>query len=339
MAKYRITSKGSLVTIKSKLALGEQINERELELFNRQLFRGCFRPRVEGKKEIIYTAPDAINICKFLRAPVTDAVFFEIIAQTLEMAKRIEINGLYRENLILDMKMVFICERTKEVFFVYQPIISRLSSGNVYAFLADLTQLAEKNAHGDADFLQKFKVFLENPANYRLEDIELYVRNACPQVYRKVVAADAGKSGFITNDRIAYKMHYQDKDSDNMGTTLLSGDEGTTLLGEDEGTILLTQAPCFPTIWRRKTEKSAKVDKNYFVIGKEAGCDFQISDNKAISRKHAVIENRNGIYYITDKNSTNHTYLNGQMLECEVPYELRDGSVIRIADEEFEFEW
>ena len=58
MAKYRIVSKGNIVTIKSKLSFGEQINEREINIFEQQIFRGCFRPRQEGKKTIIYTAPD-----------------------------------------------------------------------------------------------------------------------------------------------------------------------------------------------------------------------------------------------------------------------------------------
>ena len=55
MAKYRIVSKGNIVTIKSKLSFGEQINEREINIFEQQIFRGCFRPRQEGKKTIIYT--------------------------------------------------------------------------------------------------------------------------------------------------------------------------------------------------------------------------------------------------------------------------------------------
>ena len=42
MAKYRIVSKGNIVTIKSKLSFGEQINEREINIFEQQIFRGCF---------------------------------------------------------------------------------------------------------------------------------------------------------------------------------------------------------------------------------------------------------------------------------------------------------
>lgn len=67
MAKYRIVSKGNIVTIKSKLSFGEQINEREINIFEQQIFRGCFRPRQEGKKTIIYTAPDVVPLISYLK--------------------------------------------------------------------------------------------------------------------------------------------------------------------------------------------------------------------------------------------------------------------------------
>ena len=38
-----------------------------------------------------------------------------------------------------------------------------------------------------------------------------------------------------------------------------------------------------------------------------------------------------------DKGSTNHTYLNGEMLDAENSYVLSDHDSIQIADEEFTF--
>lgn len=44
-----------------------------------------------------------------------------------------------------------------------------------------------------------------------------------------------------------------------------------------------------------------------------------------------------GTYYLMDKSSTNHTYLNGEMLDAENSYVLSDHDSIQIADEEFTF--
>ena len=88
---------------------------------------------------------------------------------------------------------------------------------------------------------------------------------------------------------------------------------------------------------RKNTGESVEINKNIFTIGKENESDFIVSNNKAISRRHAVIEKINGNYYLTDKKSTNHTYLNGEILEPERAYVLSDNDNIRIADEEFIF--
>lgn len=240
---------------------------------------------------------------------------------------------------MLQPELVYISERTKELFFVYQPIISRTTSGNVYAFLGDITQLAIKNSKEEKEFLKAFEKFLNDTQNYKIEDIEKYIRKMYPQVFRKIVTADAGKSGFITNDRASYENHYH-REEDEEGTTLLvEGDEGgTTLLVEDEeeGTTLLQQE-AFPIFERKNTGESVEINKNIFTIGKENESDFIVSNNKAISRRHAVIEKINGNYYLTDKKSTNHTYLNGEILEPERAYVLSDNDNIRIADEEFIF--
>ncbi len=341
LAKYRVSAGKNLITIKSRLSFGEEINIRELEIFDQQLLRGFFRPKPMGKKNLIYTAPDAVAIGKYLKTPVTREVFFEIVAQILEAAKRVEMNGLYLGNLILDLGMVFICARTKEVFFVYQPLISRFSAGNLYAFVGDVTEAAGKSMQGLPEFLAEFKAFLANPSNYKTEDLEAYVRKACPQAYQKIVAADAGRSGFITDDRIAYENHYGNGPSDASGTTLLWEEEaeGTALLDDGEGTVLLTPTETYPVITRLRTGEQREIDRESFLVGKESSCNFCIGDNRAVSRRHALIEKKAGVYYITDQNSTNHTWVNDEQLKGGVPYELSDQSLIRMADEEFKYTW
>lgn len=311
-------------------------------MFYQQMFRGCFRPRQEGKKTIIYTAPDVVELKKFLKKPVEEEKFFGIVAQTMEMVKRIEMNGLYLHNLMLQLDLVYICERTNEVFFVYQPIMSRLTSGSVYAFLGDMTQFLIKASNEKPGFLEEFQNFLGNPENYRVEEIEQYVRMVCPQVFRKIIMADAGKSGFITNDRVMYEKHYHDNIDEESGTTLLTDEEemATTILcEEEEGTTILAQEEYYPTLVRVSTDERIMIDRDNFLIGKSNECNYSIPDNKAVSRNHAVIEKINGSYYIVDKGSTNHTYLNGEKVENEKPYALTGGDRIQLADEEFEFEW
>ena len=93
-----------------------------------------------------------------------------------------------------------------------------------------------------------------------------------------------------------------------------------------------------PTLYRIKTNTSVSLDKPVFRIGKEPSfVDYCISDNTAISRSHANIIRRGDDYYIVDTNSTNHTFVNGNMINSNEEIRLEQGYKIRFANEEFEF--
>ena len=111
--------------------------------------------------------------------------------------------------------------------------------------------------------------------------------------------------------------------------------------GEEE-TVVLTAAAGnrrkTPVLIRKRTGETIYINKQAFCIGKaDQGVDFKITDNKSISRRHAYITNINGIYYLRDNNSTNHTYLNGEMLYSNVEIVIPDNSRIRLSNEEFIF--
>ncbi len=93
-----------------------------------------------------------------------------------------------------------------------------------------------------------------------------------------------------------------------------------------------------PHLIRVKDGRKVYINKPVFRIGKEKSyVDFFIGDNSAISRSHANILVRADKYYIVDTNSTNHTYIDGKVLQSNSEYEIVHGTKIRFANEDFEF--
>jgi len=93
-----------------------------------------------------------------------------------------------------------------------------------------------------------------------------------------------------------------------------------------------------PYLIRVKNNERIELNKPVFRIGKEKSyVDYFISDNTAISRSHANVISRDGEYFVVDTNSTNHTYVNGMMIQSNVETKIADGAKIRLANEEFEF--
>ncbi len=117
----------------------------------------------------------------------------------------------------------------------------------------------------------------------------------------------------------------------------------TTVLnaGVGETTVLSTAMETTkndPHLIRTKNNEKIPLNKPVFRIGKERSyVDYFIGDNTAISRSHANIINHNGEFFVVDTNSTNHTYVNGGMIQSGVETKLSHGTKIRLANEDFEF--
>lgn len=92
-----------------------------------------------------------------------------------------------------------------------------------------------------------------------------------------------------------------------------------------------------PYLVRVNTQDRMMVAKQNFKIGKSNLADYTVEGNNAVSRVHAIITNKDGEYFIKDNKSTNHTYVNGKMLQDDESELLVHDSKIVLGDEEFEF--
>lgn len=115
-------------------------------------------------------------------------------------------------------------------------------------------------------------------------------------------------------------------------TSVLNGGAGETSVlggGAQRGSASLT---------RLRNAEHINISKLIFKIGKERSkVDYCIPDNSSISRHHATIQNRGGVYFLSDNGSTNATFLNGNRVEPGREARLENGDRFKLADEEFEF--
>lgn len=117
----------------------------------------------------------------------------------------------------------------------------------------------------------------------------------------------------------------------------------TTVLGLSSGgeTTVLGNCPelnRYACLVRKKTGEKIIIRGEVFRLGKEpAYVDYCIKNNPAVSRSHADILLKSQGYVMVDNNSLNHTYVNGIQLAPKEQTVLTDGSLIALADEEFEF--
>lgn len=117
-----------------------------------------------------------------------------------------------------------------------------------------------------------------------------------------------------------------------------AGETSVLGYGTGETTVLGGTNQMKASLTRVKTNEKVDIVKQLFRIGKERNkVDYCITNNNSVSRIHADIVFKNGQYYIIDNNSTNYTFVNGQMIPAKQEIALSDGDRIKLSEEEFIF--
>lgn len=105
-----------------------------------------------------------------------------------------------------------------------------------------------------------------------------------------------------------------------------------------ERTKALGRGNAVTYIIRKRTGEKVVINRNLFKIGKDASyVDYCIKDNPAVSRNHADIVRKADGFYLVDKGSLNHTFIDGRKLEAGEYRKLSDGCLMQLADDVFEF--
>ena len=117
-----------------------------------------------------------------------------------------------------------------------------------------------------------------------------------------------------------------------------AGETSVLGYGTGETTVLSGSNQAKATLTRLKTTEKVDITKQLFRVGKERSkVDYCITNNNSVSRIHADIVYKNGQYFIIDNNSTNYTFVNGQMIPAKQEVALSSGDNIKFAEEEFTF--
>ena len=107
--------------------------------------------------------------------------------------------------------------------------------------------------------------------------------------------------------------------------------------GAGETSVLSASNQTPAVLTRVKTGERIDIVRQTFKLGKERSkVDYCITNNNSVSRVHAVISYSNGEYFITDMNSTNNTFVNGQIIRANTEVKLNSEDKIKLADEEFQ---
>lgn len=106
---------------------------------------------------------------------------------------------------------------------------------------------------------------------------------------------------------------------------------------EEEGTILIANFTLQYVLQREGGTEQLKIDSFPFVLGSGREGVSGVVQYVGISKRHAIIEEKESSYQVMDLNSTNGTFLNGELLNPMEPYTLMNGDKITLANITYQF--
>lgn len=329
MSKLKVSIKKSTVTAMMKAGRKERINETELSQLARIKPCGIMHVTKTKKDSVIYTCPANINLTDRLKKAISKYDFFFMIEQIVIMVQDVYNNGLNVNSVRFNMDDVYINEMTKEMYFIYFPIVGGQKSADIVGFIENIIYTMTPVINEDTNYISRFMYYVRSFHGFNGNAIEKYISRE----ERAVV-------NVLKNTAVTMQQTMQQQI---MQQVMQGSMDGTTVLSDDGISVQQIQQmqPVnyhFASLTRQVTGEKIELGKPSFVLGKNPEkSDYAVADNTNISRVHAVITTRNGRYYVMDQNSTNGTFINGRIIKAGQETEILPGDCLMLANEEFIF--
>ena len=329
MSKLKVSIKKSTVTAMMKAGRKERINETELSQLARIKPCGIMHVTKTKKDSVIYTCPANINLTDRLKKAISKYDFFFMMEQIVIMVQDVYNNGLNVNSVRFNMDDVYINEMTKEMYFIYFPIVGGQESADIVGFIENIIYTMTPVINEDTNYISRFMYYVRSFHGFNGNAIEKYISRE----ERAVV-------NVLKNKAVTMQQTMQQQI---MQQVMQGSMDGTTVLSDDGISVQQIQQmqPVnyhFASLTRQVTGEKIELGKPSFVLGKNPEkSDYAIADNTNISRVHAVITMRNGRYYVMDQNSTNGTFINGRIIKAGQETEILPGDCLMLANEEFIF--
>lgn len=316
----------NLYLIKNKIKYPEVINVKLLNAINAGILEHFLPLKASTQKKkgvLTCTVKGLTSLSNYASIAISKEQFLDIVYQLIQIIKQCDNFKINTNNIELHLETIFYEPNLRKIKCIYWPVANNNSYINPQEFFKCLPDYFTISTYDDISFLQKYAVFLNSIRAFSLSNFERLILS---MQGKRANTVDISPDSTVLGS--SQQLHSGKSSRDIEYDPVKISQE----IGKANSTSLITAS-----LIRRSTNESFEINKNTTYIGSSANSDVVISDNLTISRQHAIVIRNNSSFYISDCNSTNHTYLNGRICKPNVKTPLTNNSIITLANEEFTF--
>ncbi|MCR5633627.1 MAG: FHA domain-containing protein [Eubacterium sp.] len=290
-------------TLNFKLEEDVPIDQFEMTMYNYEFVGNrtkCTCVAIDGVRALQFKVPATLPLEQFLRKQLYKGEFLSILSNILNQLIYFNENNMPLNKLLLNIHYMYIELSTLDIQLLYMPVNKKFADCNVTEFIQEFISKVRFANMASVECVDQILKYLDSKLMFNLEEFYQYILS----MEQKTILEDEG-------DKMVEEPVVQ--------------------------TTSETYSNPVPYLVRIKTNELIPILHKEFLVGKSVNCDYQIIDNKKVSRKHAIFRISNGECYVRDNASTNHTFINGQLLQPGVEIMLSNDDNIRMGDEEFKY--
>lgn len=254
--------------------------------------------KVMDKECFKYDIQGFTTIKEYISKDISKDKFVTMLLNLISTIRKLQFRGIKLKNIILKPAQIFINKNNLKVKMICIPISNRNTDRTLKELLKEIILSAEFDYNENCKYVRDILRFVEE--------------NDCNDLV-------------VLQDGIEKYLDNSEKDHKNVPKKIEKVEQPLEKSKKQQVYLI-----------RLSTDERINIDKPIFRIGKDKhNADYKITNNTAVSRKHAEIIKKNNEYFILDVGSTNHTFINGDRIEEKKEIPLEDGDIIKLGNEEF----
>ena len=356
MAKLRFSERNGEAYIRCKFTGNESLNETEYRYFIDNRIKGWLVPEYEGSGKLGFSGEYGVPLISILRQGIDKKLYFRIVKNLLDIFSVAERCSFNMPNILLDPEFIAIDPQNADLYLCYLPLwYNESCNDGIVNCLRRISTFAQYNSQEDFRHVDGFMNFICRESGFTIPEAMEYIKREAPGLFPSAPKAPkfsspdpvqprrqeqtsvyGGNEQFRRPEAVSPAAPQPSKPEPKVIASL--EEPRKNVLPELVRTERPRPAVTYPTLTRLSTGVTRNIDKPVFRIGKERDrVDLCVTENRTVSRHHATVFTRNGSCFVTDNNSTNKTYINGTPVPPDTEIKLKNGDILRLSDEDFEF--